>query len=840
MIQERVLSRAVRAQIHGGGSVQAIVLSLSLLASPFGVIPEASAASGVLEEIVVSVRRREEIATDVPISITALTAADLEKASIDEFSDLGSHVPSLSISSNTSGSNIPLVGLRGQRPSETLLTLDPAVPLYFAEIPVTPVYGANLGLYDMAGVQVLKGPQGTLFGINSTGGAVLFAPQLPSNEVEGYVKGEVGNYNLARIQGAVSLPVSDAVLTRLALQKTDRDGYQSNVADNSLRCKDCMWDEDSLGVRFITSVDVGDFRNLTTIAYDKNNSIGRQLAPLAFNPSGSLSAIWHRVFNGGAGIGGPEIDEAIERQSKRSPHDIESDQLPDEKVENQIFINTTEYDFNDDLTLKNVFGYRKVNFYQEGDTDATAMPIFGSIVVDSPTVPPGYVGRGRSVDTEQFSEELQLIGYAFDSRLEWIAGVFWYRMEGDESNLSVNSGVNPNWPAGPAPSPGLQTIYNYARYGTYGSSAEASVVNESYAIFGEGTFDIDDQWSVTLGLRQTWDTRELTTHARRTNSANLTLPPACIVRDESNNLLPDGACSRTVEETFSSPTGRLSINYSPDSGQLIYGSISSGYRTGGFDMRGNDNVTLEPFDPEKVINYEIGHKGEWSFDSLGSVRTAIALYWQDYSDIQKTQGIELNGAFYTSTFNAAEAVIRGADVEITYAPTTNLVIGLAYSYVDAYYTEWFRDDPTFGMIDNSSSAFVYVPDHSVTGSVSYTLPLDPSIGEVSLIANAYWQSKVDTHPEKHYFAEIAAIRNWSPQLLDDAYDISIADPYALWNFRVNWSDVMGSKFDVAAYVNNAFDEEYIVGGLNVISSVGYASASYGAPRTFGASLQWSF
>ncbi len=830
------IKRAVgRLPAHG-------LMLLPVLATPFmaGTVAAQSQSvqRGIIEEVIVTVRRREEVAQDVPISITALSPDYLEQQNISQFSDLGAHVPSLSISGNTSGSNIPLVGLRGQRPSETLLTLDPAVPLYFAEIPITPVYGANLGLYDMAGVQVLKGPQGTLFGINSTGGAVLFSPQLPSSETEGYLKGEVGNYNLYKLQGAVSLPVNDVLAFRLAMQKTDRDGYQSNVANNELRCKDCMWTEDSLGVRLITSIDTGGFRNLTTLSYDENDAIGKQLVPLAFNPTGSLGALWNRVFNGGLGIGGPEIDEAIARQRGRSVHEIESDQLPDERVENQIVVNTTEYDFSDDLTLKNVFGYRKVDFYQDQDTDGTAMSMFGSIVYDSPTVPAGFAGRGRTVETEQFSNEVQLIGYAFDERLEWIAGAFWYRMKGDEISLAVNSGVNPNWPAGPAPDPALQPFYDIAQNGMYGSSAEASVVNESYAIFGEGTFDLTDQWSLTLGLRQTWDSRELTTHARRTGAA--TAPPVCVVRDAAGNLLPNDACSRTVDESFSSPTGRFSVNYKPDHGQLFYGGVSTGYRTGGFDMRGNDNITLEPFDPEEVISYEIGHKGDWSFDYLGSVRSSIALYWQDYSDIQKTQGIERDGNFYTATFNAAEAVIRGADVEVTIAPTANLAVSFAYSFVDAYYKEWFRDDPSFGRLDNKSSAFVYVPDHSLSSTVTYTLPLDPAIGEVSLMANVYWQSKMDTHPEKHYFSQIAASRGWPSGLLDTAYDISIVDAYSLWNFRVSWQGVMGSSFDAAAYVNNAFDEEYAVGGLNVISSIGYASQSYGAPRTFGASLQWNF
>ncbi|TGD70193.1 hypothetical protein E4634_21325, partial [Mangrovimicrobium sediminis] len=179
-----------------------------------------------LEEVVVTARRRQELATDIPIAITAMNENFLREQNIGEIRDLGVHVPSLRVSAGGPGVNAPLITLRGQRPSEPLLTLDPAVPIYFAEVVMTPTDGTNLAMYDLSSVQ-----QGTLFGRNSTGGALILTPQAPGTEFGGYAEVKVGNYDLIQLEGAVDLPVSDTMQFRLSGRKLERDGYQSNVAD---------------------------------------------------------------------------------------------------------------------------------------------------------------------------------------------------------------------------------------------------------------------------------------------------------------------------------------------------------------------------------------------------------------------------------------------------------------------------------------------------------------------------------------------------------------------------------------------------------------------------------
>ena len=252
------------------------------------VVPVAvqAAETFVLEEVMVTARRKEENLQDVPIAITAFSNDDLRENGITQLDDLRTNVPSLNVSVGGSSTNTPVVSLRGQRPAETLITLDPAVPLYFADVALTPTQGTNLSMYDLQNVQVLKGPQGTLFGRNSTGGAVLFTPKTPGDELGGYLEAQGGDYDMWGLEGAVDVPVGDQLRFRLAGKAVKHDGYQSNKADNALRENDKFWDEDSKGVRLSMQWSPTDsFDNLSIFDWSKNDMSARVPTPVAFNPS---------------------------------------------------------------------------------------------------------------------------------------------------------------------------------------------------------------------------------------------------------------------------------------------------------------------------------------------------------------------------------------------------------------------------------------------------------------------------------------------------------------------------------------------------------------------------
>jgi iron complex outermembrane recepter protein len=838
---EQSQSDRIRARSCPGGarleSRRFALAAVAVAAASAGYAAGASAQQdapgvGVLEEIVVTARRRDEDMQEVPIAVTALSGEFLREQNIGELADLATHVPSMGVSVGGTTTNAPLVSLRGQRPSEVLITLDPAVPVYFADVVVSPSQGTNLAMYDLANVQVLKGPQGMLFGRNSTGGALLFTPRRPGEELGGYLQAKVGDYNLYSLEGAVDLPVNDNLQFRLSGRSLDRDGYQSNVAGNALRGDDEFWDEDSVGVRLGMTLNLGErFRSLTTLAFDENDMLARVPTPQVFNPRSQVGSQANIIFNGAAGIGGPEIDNAIARQRQRDWNETETDLRGTEDVENWFAANTSEFEFTDSLTLKNIFGYRELNMTTQSDVDGMALPMYGGRT--SKTEPVTLNPVLGAVDTRQYSDELQLLGTGLDDRLEWILGGYWFRMEGSQTNPAQIIGANPEWPDGPPPA-GVSSITNtIAQNGFLQDSPNGEAENEAYAVFGEASYAFSDRWSLSVGTRGSWDDRSVTVHNRRTNFATQQLE--CNVRDENNVLLPNSACERHENEQFDRQTWRAILNFTPRDAMLMYASVATGYRTGGFNLRGTDNVTLQPFDEENVITYEFGHKSDWQLGELATVRTNLAVYLQTYEDIQKTQGTIVDGVFGTTTINVAEAEIKGAELDVAIVPTENLTLSLAWSYVDAGYNEW--DYPAEGRIfDLSDAPFVYIPEHSLTSSINYTLPLEPSLGEVSLMASVYWQDDVATHAEFERFPTLG----WSPEVLAQVLDTVFVDDYAVWNFRVDWRGVLGSSFDVAAFVNNAADEAYQTGGLNVADSLGVVDATYGPPRTYGASLQWNF
>ncbi len=805
--------------------------SLALAVASVNYLPNAVAQDndlgfGLLEEIVVTARRREESLQDIPVAVTAMDSEALRSQNIGELSDLGNHVPSLRISNAGASTNDPIISLRGQRPNTAELNQDPAVPMYFADVVMSPSQGTNLAMYDLQSVQVLKGPQGTLFGRNSTGGAVLVQPKAPGVVMGGYIEAELGDYDLQHIEGAVDLPVNDVLQFRLAGRKLERDGYQKNVADNALHGED-YWNEDSEGLRLSTNLELSDrLSNLLVLAYDKNEMLSRVPVPSAFNAEAGLGAAVNTFFNYAG-----QLDQAIDRANARDKFKVETDVLSHESVENHFAANTTTFDLNENLTLKNIFGYRKLKFESAIDADGTAMPIFGAATshTESVTYNPGTLTK----ESEQYSNELQLLG-SYD-RIDWIVGAYWYEMEAtSRDELSQILGLNPEAPAA------LPAVWIPQQ------SPNGDVNNKALGLFAEGTYTFNGTWSATLGLRQSWDERSVTARNFTTGSADMFpsfLLPVCGVTDADGNPLPADACKRTVTEDYASPTWRASVNYTPRDGMLMYGSVATGYRSGGIDLRGTDNASLTPYDEETVITYEFGHKADWELP-FGSLRTNLAVYLQQYSDIQKTEQAIVDGSFGTQTANAAEAEIKGFEFDVTFAPSADLLINLAYSYVDAGYEKWdktvtaqdaFGDDYLL-TYDNTDAEFTYIPKQSLTGSMVYTLPVDASLGEISVMTSVYWQDDMVSHAESHLFDQLG----WSEEALKSAMSTVDVDSYALWNLRLDWRNVMGSNFDLAAYVNNATDEEYIVGGLNVIDKLGFAADAYGAPRTYGASLRYQF
>ncbi len=840
---------------------RAVPLPLACLLAVGGVgtaaISTDAAAQG-LEEVVVTARRRVERDLEVPIAMTVMDSELLRRQNIGNLNDLGVQVPGLRMSNTANSTNTPIISMRGQRPNDLSLSVGQAVPIYFNEVVITPPEGSNLALYDLENVQILKGPQGTLFGRNSTGGAMLITTRRPGSEFGGYLQAGIGNYNLLKLEGAVDLPVNDWLQLRLVGRKLERDGYQDNVADNALRQDHFYWDEDSEGLRLSVNVEPDNgFSNLLTLSYDANDMVGRYARLESYVPSAFVARnVLEPVYNQQ-----DQIDNTVARLNRGSKHRVEGDLVPRDDIEVWFASNATEYELSDSLSVKSVLGYRDMELWQAQEADGSTLPLIGNLTSTTELVtpnPPLYRVKG-----EQYSAELQLIGESYDSSLEWIAGAYWYRMEGSKSGaISQLAGpvvdptiFDPNFSQAAA----FAALGGLDKYGVGQTDGFGDVLNEALGAFAEANYHFSDSLSATLGLRYSRDDREVTLRNFQGTGREVGTPVifggyACALTDENNQTLPDDNCERSEEETFESPTWRVSLNYTATDGALIYGGVSTGYRTGGFNMRGSVAESFKPFEEETVTSYEIGNKTDWNLVAGVPLRSNLALYFQDYQDIQKTQQIASALGFATTIVNAAEADIYGLEADISWAATDRLTLSLAYAYTHTDYSDWGEFStiqmtapystvaPGIVNIDGSDNDFTYIPENTLSASLNYILPMPADLGELSFFASVYWQDEMMTSQITSNLEQVAELQDWT------AADLAVAqmdsnwkaEDYALLNLRLDWSGVLQSGLDLSLYVENATDEEYVIGGANIIDIVGVNVTSYGPPRVYGAQLRYNF
>lgn len=730
------------------------------------------------DEVVVTARRREENAQSIPIAVDAFGEEKLDDFRITKMEDLKTIAPSLSVSSASGRANSPVYSLRGVRPTEALYGQDPTVAIYFADAVLSPAKGSNLGMYDLGSIQVLKGPQGTLFGRNTTGGAVLLTPKRPGDRFGGEVTVSYGNYDRAETQFGIDLPAADNFKLRVAGRTVDSDGYQTNVANNALNGEKLGGRRDRSG-RITAVWNITDtIENDTSLTWDEAHIAGRGHVLQAVNPASFSGANVATYY--------VPLVQTLERAQQRDNKYIESDIKPYADVRVWGVFNTTTFDLDNDMTVKSILSYRDMDAFEATDLDGSA-------------VLPSVVSSDQTSTLKHASYELQLLGKAFDSRLDWVTGLYYYYEDGIEDSPGYNRGLRV-----------LQT---------------ADMTNQSYSIFGQGTYHFNDQWSTTAGLRLNYDDKEMTIANRAIISGNLT----CTMFDANNVRLAANACSVTSDASFNQPTGTVSVEYKPNNDMLFYVASRYGYRAGGFNARASRFAEREPFDQETVLDLELGAKIDWFFSDW-QMRSNIAAYQQWYDDIQRTVSVNNGGFPGSSIQNAAKAEIFGIELDQTIAPTQNLTITLSYVYTDPKYKSW--KDPTTGA-DLSSTPFSFTPENAATITTAYVWPLGDA-GALRFVAGANYQDDIWIN-SLHTSADVAAV----PVNLRSTMQQSA---YWLYDASVSWEEVMGGPIDLTAFVKNITDEEYAIGGIQLYhsASVGISTKVFGDPRTYGLQARYRF
>ncbi len=835
-----------------GCSVSAMALLMAMPVMP--------ASAQEVETMTVTAQRREQDLQDVPIAISAFSTEFIENAGLDDAIELSFFTPSLGIAFAQSPVQTS-ISVRGVGTAGNSLSLESSVGVY-----VDGVYRARQSsvigdLVDLERVELLKGPQGTLFGRNTASGALQFITAAPTDEYEGWIEVNLGNLDFYNVRGAVNIPIVEGKLaTRIAGSWAERDGYVDNLATGTqlndrnryqVRAQALFTPTSDISLRVI-----GDFSRINELCCSGSNIFD--------GPADTTAAFNAAVAEFGFPL--PNFSPFLDLQTAGALFGIETpivlaDQFNDDIValDTDPFGVVEEWGISGEFqwdtnwgTFTSITAYRAYDAFTRNDSDFSALP---SLIND--------------ITTEQktFTQEIQFAGKAFDEKLDYVVGAFYFDQTLDDvndliwgpsanallaANLTVDqffvaNGILPSTQACAFVNPQVVPFCTLPVYPSGTRSVNISAQEQtSWAIFGQADYFITDTLFITGGLRYNNETKDMNVTFTESD-----IHPGFVFFQPFSIFQPDVQNARFEDSTFTY-TARLSYFATPDI--LTYMSYSRGYKSGGtniaripFNNRDEvfaaylaginsfplENFVVQPetitnvlFDPEVSKSWEIGFKSNLLSNRL---QTNVALFRTTFEDFQANTF--LGTGFVLQ--NAGEIVSQGVEVEIQAAPTEWLSLFASTAYIDVEYDSFVggvciltpfgdepdRNDPGFpGTCDNSGNTVPPGQEWSVSGTARVTKPImDDFIGYSQL--DVRWSSSIvggnDNDPNKGF------------------------DAFTLVNLRAGVIFSEG-KYDLSLWAKNLFDEDFRGGGFNSVGREGSLTAYHTEPRTWGGTIRARF
>ena len=661
-------------------------------------LAQEAAKSAGLEEIIVTAQKRAESAQDVPIALSVFDSGTLERANIRRIEEIVLRTPNFTMMRVNVGE--PQFYIRGVGSNSDSAAGDPTVGVFQDEIYIGRVSGAAFDVFDMQRVEVLRGPQGTLFGRNTSGGAVNFVPNRPEQDFFASAELSYGNYDSLDGRLVLNGGLTDALAGRLSVSHREHGGYSENITTGAE-----LDDEDNWSVRGQLLFTPGDASRLL-LAYDyvTDDTAGNARVP-------------YPVFDTGQVGAGNNFALAALRRIWPAGSDLrKSYSVPESFQERDI--NGLAARFEHDAsygTWTLLGGWRKVELAWYEDLDGLKPFGFPPVTPPFPT-PYGWVLKNRDVadeDAEQYSIETRLSSPA-DSRLQWVAGLYYFteNVKREESFL---------------------TQFSLLAAAGGDVSFIQDVDSSTYAAFGQLTYPFTDHFSVTAGLRYSQDDKDAHQVALNNNPADPTpgIP-----------LFPGQPYDIKADDSWDSTTGKLGLDYRTGAGHLLYASVSKGFKSGIFPSQNNvvQNVG-EATPPEENWSYEVGAKTQWLDDTL---RVNLALFYMDYQDLQL---FRLDSALRLVTFTE-DTTNYGAELEILATPTEGLELGLNTGYLKAE----VDGGP------NDGGQLPRAPEHTLGGFAQYSWPV--AGGGLSLRADFKWTDDFRTEIPYNTGAPAADAANW--------------------------------------------------------------------------------
>lgn len=813
------------------------IFGLSLIGVAVSMPAYAQERGSVLEEVVVTAQKREQSAQDVGISITTYSGDQLETFGLQKSSDLAMMTPGVHVGGNVAGQNLQFT-IRGVAQNDFNDQTESPVAVYIDDTYVAMAQGQRFAMYDLERVEILKGPQGTLFGRNATGGLAHFVTRRPTKDFEGYGKVEYGDYDRVKFTGALSGPLSSTVSGRLSAHWADQDGYldnhynpndpQSFNFSNLALAEGTGTDfgaEENLAVRGQLAIDFSDTTSAWVSANFAKQDISTspyQSEPTAavldqffrqrnaiFQPSNSQAQAFS--FEDGseimAGVFGP-FPRPIPGSDATGYIDLDGNGL-----------DYTEGDlaFEDHNSVDTASVSAKIE-WTGGDIDFVSVTDFKDfekkIGMDVDSAPMNQLSVWFDADVDQISQEFRMSGST--DRARWVAGLYYLNVDYDNDiGFKALDNAPLLLPPGTLPA-------------DYPAHVDQETTNLS--VFAQLDYDLSEQLLLTAGVRVMEEEKDFFYQLQvRELVSSTTFATGQLFGEFAAVVgLPPGLTTFSDSVSDTLWAGKVQLDYKPNDDMLLYAGFNRGVKAGGFnspiDFGGAQTGAaaasggLYPYryDEEVLHALELGFK---STLSDGRVRLNGSVYYYDYQDYQ---GFVFAGVSGTVVNYDSEVV--GAEIELAASPTDGLDLILGVSYIDAN----VQDVEVAPAVYSAPNVQV-APAITVDAEPSYVPPL-----QISALARYAWPvgggemaAQVNgTYTDETFYT----LRNYDSHKMDD---------YTLANFRLSWMNGDGS-WELAGFVNNITDEQNEVMGFDISLFCGCSEIAVGEPRWWGVSVQRNF
>lgn len=741
------MNKNIRGRLSAGAACMAAL----------GALPSVSCAAegALLEEIVVTARRRAENIQDVPVAVSAFDSASLERQGIKDITELQQRLPNTTLQVSRATNSTLTAYIRGIGQQDPLWGFEPGVGIYVDDVYIARPQGAVLDVLDVESVEVLRGPQGTLYGKNTIGGALKYQTRRLGNEPTLNIKGRAGNYGQRDMIVSGSAPlIEDRLFVGIGVAYLQRDGY-------------------------------GEFRNTGDDNYDKDVKSGHLKVEWSALDNLLLTISADKTEDDSNPRGGHRLTPSLitGQQPYDDVYDSDTSLGMKNEVETEGLSARLAWQINDQLEFKSITASREGYTYTSIDFDATASNSFD--------VPAFY-------DDEQFTQEFQL-NYA-DAELSLVSGLYYF--EGDACGA-------------------FDVIL-----GQFGITLEngGCVETQSYSAYAQASYDYNEAWSFSLGGRYTTDQKEAAVYRYVYPGEKLPDQSGSVFAVQSDFL---------DDEDWAEFSPHVGVQYRFDDRTMAYASYTSGFKSGGFDMRANQSVNPsahEPFDPEIVKSYEVGLKSTF-WDSR--LRMNAALFYNDYQDMQVTVQRAVGASdFASQVINAGESRMTGFELETVASLTDNLTLTAVLGYIDAEFVELNTYDPNLGQVVDVSDEWVI----SNTPEWNANLGLNYSVDIAGWQSD--WRAALAYRDSVHIFELPSALDEDSYTLFNA--DIVFTSPDDHWLIGLHGKNLGDEEYRIAGYNFAAtFDSNgsLIAPGLGGEDTV---TAFYGDPRTVMLSVGYQF